>query len=117
MILELERRWLRDPSEEIEPIFRLTNFRTEMVESRLERTTTSDAVPLARLPSALVPEQLDFLAFDTLGLLYIGAREQNLVLKFDLDRPDARHTVEVVGVVSEDDTARFHGWKRNPLTW
>jgi hypothetical protein len=117
VILELERRWLRDPSEDVEPIFRLADFRTEMLEGRSERITTSDAVPLARLPSTLVPERLDFLAFDTLGLLYVGAREQNLVLKFDLDRPDARHTVEVVGVVSEDGTTRFHGWKRNPLAW
>ena len=117
VILELERRWLRDPSEEVEPIFKLGDFRTETLEGRSERANTSDTVPLARLPSALVPERLDFLAFDYLGLLYIGAREQNLVLKFDLDRPDARHTVEIVGVVSEDGTARFHGWKRNPLAW
>ena len=74
------------------------------------------------LPTTLLPEALDFITFDHFGLLYIGARDRNLILKFDLDRPDARYHVEVTGTVSlpDDPTSpapkvRIKAWSRNPL--
>ena len=87
-------------------------------------TTTDRMAKPSQLPTTLLPEALDFIAFDHLGLLYIGAKDQNLVLKFDLDRPDARYHVEVIGVVDlpRDSTSvsprvRLQAWTRSPLGW
>ena len=127
-IYELTRRWIREPTEEPEKIFSLQAFR-EQQQDRMDGTTTGGtttdtmAKP-SQLPTTLLPEALDFIAFDHLGLLYIGAKDQNLVLKFDLDRPDARYHVEVIGVVDlpRDSTSvsprvRLQAWTRSPLGW
>jgi len=74
-----------------------------------------------RLPTLLLPETLDFLAFDNMGFLYLGAREKDLVLKFDLDRAkSSRHIVNVVGAVEGVDgnaagrpRVRLQAWRRN----
>jgi hypothetical protein len=127
-IFELTRRWIREPTEDPEKIFSLRAFR----EQQQERTHDEDArdtraetmVRPTHLPTTLLPEALDFIAFDHLGLLYIGAKDRNLVLKFDLDRPDARYNVEITGVVTlpRDPTStsprvRLQAWTKNPLGW
>jgi hypothetical protein len=63
---------------------------------------------------------LDFLAFDDFGLLYVGAVERDLVLKFDLGRPDDRHEVEVAGVAVNGagvaqgalPNVKVHAWRK-----
>jgi hypothetical protein len=127
-IFELTRRWIREPTEDPEKIFSLRAFR----ERQQERTHDEDKrgtraetmVRPTHLPTTLLPEALDFIAFDHLGLLYIGAKDRNLVLKFDLDRPDARYHVEITGVValprdltSTSPKVRLQAWTKNPLGW
>jgi hypothetical protein len=127
-IFELTRRWIREPTEDPEKIFSLRAFR----ERQQERTHDEDEsdtraetmVRPTHLPTTLLPEALDFIAFDHLGLLYIGAKDRNLVLKFDLDRPDARYHVEITGVValprdltSTSPKVRLQAWTKNPLGW
>jgi len=127
-IYELTRRWIREPTEEPEKIFSLRTFR-EQQQDRMDGTKTSGTatetmVKPSQLPPTLLPEALDFIAFDHLGLLYIGAKDQSLVLKFDLDRPDARYHVEVIGVVdrlrestSVSPRVRLQAWTRSLLGW
>lgn len=106
-IVELSRYWLANPVGEANRIFSLNEFRDKTV----------------RLSSTLLPEQLDFVAFDDYGLLYVGATEQDLVLKFDLGRPDARHEVEIAGVALERTGAaegtlpdvKLHAWRKRPF--
>lgn len=123
VVTELTRRWLRRPTERINTVFSLEDFRErtqkgDTGEKDMKASTTM--VLSARLPSTLIPERLDFLAFDDLGLLYLGAYEQDLVLKFDLDRSDTRHAVDIAGVVEDSQTTgtsskvRLHAWRRNP---
>jgi hypothetical protein len=74
-----------------------------------------------QLPATLLPDQLDFLAFDNLGLLYLGSREKDLVLKFDLDRVgSSRHMVHVAAVTlggtareADSEAARLQAWRKN----
>ena len=75
-----------------------------------------------RLPPGLLPEELDFLAFDAADMLYLGASEKDLVLKFDLDRSDPRHAVGIAGVVEDvpegtiaSPRVRLHAWKKSFL--
>ena len=42
-------------------------------------------------------------------MLYLGATANDLVMKFELDRPDVRHAVGVAAVVAEDLLHRFLG--------
>ncbi len=127
-IYELTRRWIREPTGEPEKIFSLRRFRSQQQdgvdENKTSSTNNETIVRPAHLPTTLLPESLDFIAFDHLGLLYIGAKDRSLVLKFDLDRPDARYHVEVTGIVDlpRDPTStspriRLHAWTRNPLGW
>ena len=66
---------------------------------------------------SFLSETLDFLAFDNLGFLYLGAREKDLVLKFDLDRlGGSRHIVNIAAATEAGSPkARLHAWRKNRL--
>ena len=121
-IYELTPWWLAEPelSAPLE-VFRLSEFREEMsTEPTAKLIDDTDVGPLVisvRLPALLVPDDLDFLTFDSLGLMYVGAREADLVLQFDLDRRrDERNAVGLSAVVEETPAGRaprvrFEAWK------
>jgi hypothetical protein len=110
VVVEIPSSWIRDPTGPLSEVFRLSRFRRELEEGKLPPGSML-------LPTALVPEKLDFLAFDALGALYLGAGEKNLVLKFDFTRPGPglRHAVGVAAVVEpsgEGFRVRLHTWKK-----
>jgi hypothetical protein len=126
VVFELDSRWLSDPSIEPLRVFSLSDFAEETMEGRSqdraqEANRAASMTSSIRLPTLLLPETLDFLAFDNMGFLYLGAREKDLVLKFDLDRAkSSRHIVNVVGAVEGVDgnaagrpRVRLQAWRRN----
>ena len=127
-IVELNRSWLRlsedkkDNEIETPPVmFSLANWQTSLEEG----TVAPSEIPFPKqeMPewlSALRSSQLDFVDFDSVGSLYTGSMEQNLVLKFELDRPSGLYAVGVSGGVTMDGingTARvkIHAWKKTHL--
>jgi hypothetical protein len=77
-----------------------------------------------RLPSTLIPDRLDFIAFDDFGFLYVGAVDRDLILKFDLDRLDARYVIGVAAVVEEvlrgtgvAPKVRLSAWKKDGFSY
>ncbi len=113
LVLELTRRFLREPGEEPKTLFRLEEFQEDVMEGRQPRGSV-------QFPNALLPEELDFVAFDNLGRLYMGAGSKDLVLEFELDRPDVRHMVGVSAVVVDDaeggtsPSLRIQAWTKSP---
>ena len=120
VILELSRAWLRgaDVSQEDPPVlFSLREWVTKLEEGRVAPGEIPFALgELAQKMSVLRIDNLDFLSFDSLGSLYMGATEENLVLKFELARPSRRYAVGVAaGVVERGDglspMIRIHAWR------
>ena len=60
-------------------VFRLSQWRRE-----LDENPQSDSLSL---PGGLTPDQLDFVAFDPFGSLYLGVTELDLVLRVHVNRP------------------------------
>jgi hypothetical protein len=128
VILELSRNWLRHPVGELTPVFSLEQFREETQEGVLPRTSRKRRATMVlteRLPSTLVPDRLDFIAFDDFGFLYVGAIDRDIVLKFDLDRLDASHVLGVAAVVEEvpqgtnkaSPKVRLRAWKKDRFSF
>ena len=127
VVLELSQQRPRGAEAELHRAFSLADFREEMMEGPSRRRSTSrgeipSLVVSLRLPPGLLPEELDFLAFDAADMLYLGASEKDLVLKFDLDRSDPRHAVGIAGVVEDvpegtiaSPRVRLHAWKKSFL--
>ena len=124
-VLELDRAWMRageelddeDARPSPEPLFSLREWQMRLEEGKVESREVP--FPLQELPrrmEALRTKELDFVAFDAQGSLYMGAAERDLVLKFDLDRPSGRYTVGVSATVIDGSdgasTVRVHAWKR-----
>ena len=125
VVVELPPWWLKNP-EHRPPTrrFSLTQFREETIDGPIERPLHLDNVsPLVcavRLPAWLIPERLDFMAFDSLGLMYLASRENDLVLQFDLDRrDDERNAVGIAAVTTSGPgnarQVRLHTWKKRRL--
>ena len=124
VILGLSRAWLRgaDVSEgarqEDPPVlFSLREWVTKLEEGRVEPGELPFALgELAQKMSVLRIDTLDFLSFDSLGSLYMGAKEANLVLKFEFARSSRRYAVGVAAGVVErgaglSPTVRIHAWR------
>jgi hypothetical protein len=67
-------------------------------------------------------EELDSLSFDAFGSLYLGNREKDVLLKFELDRPSGRYAVGLAaGLVERGEdlspTIRMHAWKKSGLSF
>jgi prepilin-type N-terminal cleavage/methylation domain-containing protein len=65
-------------------------------------------------------EELDSLSFDAFGSLYLGNREKDVLLKFELDRPSGRYAVGLAaGLVERGEglspIIRMHAWKKSGL--
>jgi hypothetical protein len=65
-------------------------------------------------------EELDSLSFDAFGSLYLGNREKNVMLKFELDRPSERYAVGLAAGLVERGfdlapVVRMHAWKKSGL--
>lgn len=121
-MLELDSAWIAGSSEEPVFVFSLEDFSEESMEGRSQDRETEEkraATSLTSTPLAtnLLPETLDFLAFDNLGFLYLGARDKDLVLKFDLDRlGSSRHIVNIAAATAAGSRkARLHAWRKNRL--
>ena len=122
VVLELDSAWIAGSSKEPLHVFSLEALGEESMDGRSQDRETEAKRAATRLPSTrlapiLVPETLDFLAFDNLGFLYLGAREKGLVLKFDLDRPgSSRHIVNIAAATEAGSgKARLHAWRKNRL--
>jgi hypothetical protein len=128
VVLELGSGWLADPTEEPLRVFSLDDFVEETMEGRsqdreTERKRAASMIASVRLPTTVLPEDLDFLAFDNLGLLYLGARDKDLVLKFDLDRlGSSRHMVNIAAAIqgvsakaTGSPKARLQAWRKNRI--
>jgi hypothetical protein len=128
VVLELGSGWLADPTEEPLRVFSLEDFVEETMEGRsqdreTERKRAASMIASVRLPTTVLPEDLDFLAFDNLGLLYLGARDKDLVLRFDLDRlGSSRHMVNIAAAIQGVSTkatgspkARLQAWRKNRI--
>lgn len=89
-IVQLDSGWLDSPREIPSPLFSLEQFRRETngqpAPKPVDYGAVSSFVLSPRLPPSLVPDEIDFIAFDASGFLYLGASERSLVLQFDLDR-------------------------------
>ena len=126
-VVELTRGWIRealrsgDPVPEPRVLFSLQEWMAKLEDGDV--AAREIPFPVTELParlSAIRTEALDFIAFDELGSLYMGAEEQNLVLKFELARPSGRYAVGVAAGVVErgPDLAphvKFHAWKKSTL--
>ena len=105
VVLELSSAWLSKVSDEPVRVLGLEDFARETMEGgsqdrEQERKRAASMIISIRLPTLLLPETLDFLAFDNLGFLYLGARDKDLVLKFDLDQAQSsRYIVNVAAAV------------------
>lgn len=119
-VVELSGAWMAtaEESEEAPPeVFSLEEWQTKLEEGALR--TSEIPFPPGELPvrmDALRTDELDFLSFDALGSLYLGATEEDLVLKFELPRPSGRYTVGLAaGVVERGSDSspevRMHAWK------
>ena len=122
VVVELDSAWIAGSSEEPIRVFSLDDLREESMEGRSQDRETetkraATSLTSTRLAASLVPETLDFLAFDNLGFLYLGAREKDLVLKFDLDRlGGSRHIVNIAAATEAGSRkARLHAWRKNRL--
>jgi hypothetical protein len=126
VVFELASAWLSDPSTSPIRVFSLEDFAEETMDGRSQDRETEErraasTLLSVQLPATLLPDQLDFLAFDNLGLLYLGSREKDLVLKFDLDRVgSSRHMVHVAAVTlggtareADSEAARLQAWRKN----
>jgi len=111
VVVEIPLGWIRNPTGPLPEILRWSRYRRELEEGKLPPGSLL-------IPGGLVPEKLDFLAFDSVGSLYLGAPEKNLVLKFDFNRPGPglRHAVGVAAVVDASGErprrVRLHTWKQ-----
>ena len=80
MILELSRAWLRGadvPQEDPPVLFSLREWVTKLEEGRVAPGEIPFALgELAQKMSVLRIDNLDFLSFDSLGSLYMGATEE-----------------------------------------
>lgn len=127
-VFELGSGWLSDPTIEPIRVFSLADFSEETTEDRSqdreqEQARAESTILSARLPAELLPESLDFLAFDNLGFLYLGASERDLVMKFDLDKAESsRHIVNIAGTVeglrrntNGSPTIRLQAWRKNRI--
>jgi hypothetical protein len=128
VVLELNRAWVdaAEQSQQAEggqPRQPRLMFSLEAWQRKLEEgDVTTAEIPFhpSELPqrmAVLRTEALDFLSFDALGSLYMGAKEANLVLKFELPRPSGRYAVGLAAGVVERGSGlapelRMHGWKK-----
>ena len=125
VILELDRQWLRGEDEnggaaQKEPV-QLFSLR-EWLRALEEGDVAPGDIPfhpseIAERMAYLRVDELDFISFDALGSLYMGAQEANLVLKFELARPSGRYAVGVsAGVIERaaglTPTVRLHAWRK-----
>ncbi len=125
IVVELSRAWMRaledfsgGPPEEPRVVFSLEQWQRKLEEGDVE--TTEIPFHPSELPlrmNVLRTDELDFLSFDALGSLYMGAKEANLVLKFELPRPSGRYTVGIAaGIVDRGfgltPELRMHAWKK-----
>lgn len=125
VVVELSRTWMNateesdeTPSEPPRVVFSLEEWQRSLEEGDV-RTTEIPFHP-SELPSrmsALRTDELDFLAFDAFGSLYVGAQEADLVLEFELPRPSGRYTVGLAAGVVErrpdsKPEVRMHAWKK-----
>jgi len=124
VILELSRAWLRGadvlegvPREDPPVLFSLREWVTKLEEGRVDQSEIPFSLgELAQKMGVLRIDNLDFLSFDSLGSLYMGAWEENLVLKFQLARPSRRYAVGVAAGVVErgaglSPMVRIHAWR------
>jgi hypothetical protein len=122
VVVQLGRRFLaRREGEEPRPIFWLSEWVNDVDEGREESGSfsTSTVALFQQLPETGI-EELDLLSFDGLGSLYLGSRERDVVLQFELDRPSGRYAVGVAAFVVDrgPDLApeiRMHAWKKTAL--
>ncbi|HXV62724.1 MAG TPA: prepilin-type N-terminal cleavage/methylation domain-containing protein [Vicinamibacteria bacterium] len=117
LVVELDDIRLRGGSVATRPrvIFSLRRWQVRLEEGRVAPRELP--FPLQELPQRMAylrTGEVDFIAFDSLGSLYMGARERNLVLKFELDRPSGRYAVGVAGGVV-GGSIRLHAWKKTAL--
>ena len=124
VVVELPSWWLRSPGGTLTELFSLAKFRQETldgpVQAELDVDDVSPIVFAIRLPVHLIPKTLDFVAFDSLGLMYLASRDSDLVLQFDLDRrDDERNAVGVAAVTTTgpDGTRQvvLNAWKKRRL--
>ena len=125
MVVELSRAWIETamssvgmPPEEPRVLFSLEAWQRKLEEGDV--ATTEIPFHPSELPvrmNVLRTEELDFVAFDALGSLYMGAKEANLVLNFELLRPSGRYAVGLAAGVVERGSGlapevRMHAWKK-----
>lgn len=79
VLLELSRRFLREPGPLPEPAFRLSAWKAE-VESAFPPLDPS-------IPPNLFPPRFGFASFGANGTLYLGSTEMSLVIQSELARP------------------------------
>lgn len=122
-VVELDRRFLAGRSADEPPrvLFDLDDWTNDLDEGRedSESTTSTTVVPYQKLPEIGI-EELDLLSFDGLGSLYLGSRERDVVLKFELDRPSGRYAVGIAASVVDrgfdlSPEIRMHAWKKTAL--
>jgi hypothetical protein len=119
VVVEITRAWI-ESAESSEPrvLFSLQAWQRKLEEGDV--TTAEIPFHPSELPvklNVLRTEELDFVSFDALGSFYMGAKEANLVLKFDLPRPSGRYAVGLAAGVVERGSGlapevRMHAWKK-----
>jgi prepilin-type N-terminal cleavage/methylation domain-containing protein len=121
LVLELPPSFLRGASGqggEPKQVFSFRQWRTQASEARTDPRELQVATQEMSDRLAFTDvEELDSLSFDALGSLYLGSRDANLVLKFELDRPSGRFVVGLAaGVVERGEglppVVRMHAWKK-----
>jgi hypothetical protein len=128
VVVELTRDWIDSASENPEAPTEAPTIRFSLAEwlTRLEEGDVDPReipFPQAELPRHLAylrVDELDSLSFDALGSLYLGSRDGNLMLKFELPRPSGRYAVGVAAGVVErgldlSSIVRMHAWKKTVL--
>jgi hypothetical protein len=123
-VVELRRSWVSERARGVdadlpEPLFSLDSWQTKLQEGDLEpRELPFSLQELAGRMGELATDELDFVAFDDYGSLYLGSQNNNLVLKFELDRPSGLYTVGLSATVEEsasgEGTVTYQAWKKRP---
>ncbi len=94
-------------------------------QDRLESASSGSMdLPLSLVSAlgTLRPQRLDLIAFDAAGSLYLGSREDDLVLQFELPRPSGRYAVGLAATVVDRGAGlppeiRMHAWKKSALAY
>jgi hypothetical protein len=103
------------------PQFSLRDWVTKLEEGNVDPREIPFSI--SEIPEKLAflrLEELDSLSFDAFGSLYLGNREKDVLLKFELDRPSGRYAVGLAAGLVErgfdlSPIIRMHAWKKSGL--